>query len=158
MYETSFTLIYSCIIIPLYETLHDRPFSVTSEESLRDLTFSYWVPEHQGTGYFMRSECIKLVLVNLTHCQLHVALVLSILHLCLRGVHVLHEALVYCCLWIPHSSSKSECSNVVHLVSPMWCTVTLSGSNVVHLVGPMWCTVTLSGSNVVHLVGPMWCT
>ena len=36
LYETSFTLIYSCIIIPLYETLHDRPFSVTSEESLRD--------------------------------------------------------------------------------------------------------------------------
>ena len=28
-------LIYSCIIIPLYEMLHDRPFSVTSEESLR---------------------------------------------------------------------------------------------------------------------------
>ena len=42
-----FTLIYSCIIIPLYETLHDRPFSVTSEESLRDSEpFSYWVPEH----------------------------------------------------------------------------------------------------------------
>ena len=33
----SFTLIYSCIIIiPLYETLHDQPFSVTSEEILRD--------------------------------------------------------------------------------------------------------------------------
>ena len=33
----SFTLIYRCIIILLYETLHDiRPFSVTSEESLRD--------------------------------------------------------------------------------------------------------------------------
>ena len=32
----SFTLIYSCIIIPIYETLHDRPFSVTSEEILRD--------------------------------------------------------------------------------------------------------------------------
>ena len=34
----SLALIYSClcIIIPLYETLHDRPFSVTSEESLRD--------------------------------------------------------------------------------------------------------------------------
>ena len=25
-----------CIIIPLYETFHNRPFSVTSEESLRD--------------------------------------------------------------------------------------------------------------------------
>ena len=30
LYETSST------VIPLYETLHDRPFSVTSEESLRD--------------------------------------------------------------------------------------------------------------------------
>ena len=37
----SFTLIYSCIIIPLYETLHDRPFSVTSEETQNHLTFSY---------------------------------------------------------------------------------------------------------------------
>ena len=31
---------------------------------------------HQGTGYIMRSECIKLVLVSFTliytHCQLHV--------------------------------------------------------------------------------------
>ena len=40
-------------------------------------TFSYWVPEHQGTGYFMRSECIKLVLVSFTlishivSCMLH---------------------------------------------------------------------------------------
>ena len=33
--HVSFTVIYSCIIIPLYEMLHDRPFSVTSEESLR---------------------------------------------------------------------------------------------------------------------------
>ena len=41
------------------------------------LTFSYWVPEHQGTGYFMRSECIKLVFVSFTlishivSCMLH---------------------------------------------------------------------------------------
>ena len=30
-----------------------RPFSVTSED--------YWAPEHQGTGYFTRSDCIKPV-------------------------------------------------------------------------------------------------
>ena len=39
LYETcvlvSFTVIYRCNIIPLYEMLHDRPFSVISEESLR---------------------------------------------------------------------------------------------------------------------------
>ena len=42
----------------------------------------------------MRSECIKLVLVSFTLTSHHVALVLSILQKCLRGVHVLHEALV----------------------------------------------------------------
>ena len=52
-------------------------FSVTSEESLSHLTFSYWVPNRQGTGDFMRSECMKLVFVSFTliytHCrQLHV--------------------------------------------------------------------------------------
>ena len=66
----SFTLICSCIIIPLYETLHDQPFSVTSEESPRDSEppdiFLYWVPKHQGTGDFMRSEYMKLVLVSFT--------------------------------------------------------------------------------------------
>ena len=43
----SFTLIYSCmcIIIPLYETLHDRPFSVTCEESLRDSEHSCQPPK-----------------------------------------------------------------------------------------------------------------
>ena len=79
LYETCACVIHnSCIIIPLYETLHNRPSSVTSEESLKDhLTFSYWVPEHRGTGYFMRSECIKLVLVSFTlishiiSCMLH---------------------------------------------------------------------------------------
>ena len=48
------------------------PFSVTS------VTFSYWVPKHQGTGDFMKSECMKLLLVLFTliytHCQLHVHL------------------------------------------------------------------------------------
>ena len=59
--------------------LQDRPFS--AEESLRDsepsdINFSYWVPEHQETGYFMRSECIN-VLVSFTlishivSCMLH---------------------------------------------------------------------------------------
>ena len=65
LYETCACVIHTnlqrCIIIPLYETFHDLPFSVTSEGSLRDS-----VPEHQGTGYFMRSECIKLVLVSFT--------------------------------------------------------------------------------------------
>ena len=37
-----------------------------ASETQNHLTFSYWVPEHQGTGYFMRSECIKLVLVSFT--------------------------------------------------------------------------------------------
>ena len=37
LYETCACVIHnSCIIIPLYETLHNLPFSVTSEESLRD--------------------------------------------------------------------------------------------------------------------------
>ena len=51
-----------------------------ASETQNHLTFSFWVPEHQGTGYFMRSECIKLVLVSFTLISLHVALVLSILH------------------------------------------------------------------------------
>ena len=67
----SFTLIYSYIIIPLYETLHDRPFLLNlkrASETQNHLTFSYRVPEHQGTGYFMISN---LCLCHLT--QLHVA-------------------------------------------------------------------------------------
>ena len=53
---------YSCIVIPaIYETLHDQPFSITSEESLRDSEplgnfLTGYVPEHHGTGYFMRSD------------------------------------------------------------------------------------------------------
>ena len=48
-----------------------------ASDTQNHLTFSYWVPEHQGTGYFMRSECIKLVLVSFTlishivSCMLH---------------------------------------------------------------------------------------
>ena len=82
--ETCACVIHSCIII------HDQPFSVPSEESLR-----ITLPEHQGTGYFMRSECIKLVLVSFTLISHHDSLVLSILQKCLRGVHVLREALVF---------------------------------------------------------------
>ena len=37
-----------------------------ASETQNHLTLSYWVPEHQGTGYFMRSECMKLVLVSFT--------------------------------------------------------------------------------------------
>ena len=62
------------IIIPLYETLHDRPLSVTSEDILRDSEppDSFIFLLDHGTGFFVRSECIKLVLVSIyTHCQLH---------------------------------------------------------------------------------------
>ena len=77
----SFTPIYSCMCITLYETLYDRPFSVTSEDSLRDseppdISLLGTRAPMQGTGDFMRSECVKLVLVSFTliytHCQLHV--------------------------------------------------------------------------------------
>ena len=72
----SFTLIYSCHYMrhPTIDLflLHLKRASETQNH----LTFSYWVPEHQGTVYFMRSECIKLVLVSFTliytRCQLHV--------------------------------------------------------------------------------------
>ena len=52
-------------------TLHDGSFSVISKESLRDSEppdISYW---HQGTGDFMRSECMKLVLVSFTLIYTH---------------------------------------------------------------------------------------
>ena len=65
LYETSFTLIYSHYMrrstIDL-SLLHLKRASETQNH----VTFSYWVPEHQGTGDFMRSECIKLVLVSFT--------------------------------------------------------------------------------------------
>ena len=74
----------AAFIILLYETLHNRPFSVTSEESLRDSEppgdfLTGYVPEHQGTGYFMRSECIKLncacvihiIISHIVSCMLH---------------------------------------------------------------------------------------
>ena len=115
-----FTLIYSCIIIPLFETPHDRPFSVTSEKILRESspiaslgqvrpwpyriyaelelenmhkwmcivitrqygrtttkllatqfceiqTFSYWVPEHHGTGYF--SVSTRACVIHIVSCM-----------------------------------------------------------------------------------------
>ena len=59
----------------LYETLHDRPFSVKSEESLRDseppdiFTLGTRAPRD------MRSECIKLVsftlISHIVPCMLH---------------------------------------------------------------------------------------
>ena len=77
----SFTLIYSCmcIIILLYEALHDRPFSDTSEESLRDSEqpdiFLLGTRGPRTGDDFMWSECMKLVLVSLTlfytYSQLH---------------------------------------------------------------------------------------
>ena len=38
-----------------------------ASETQNHLTFSYWVPEHQGTGDFMRSECMKLNCLCLCH-------------------------------------------------------------------------------------------
>ena len=57
----------------------------TSEdtEPQRLQTTSYWVPEDQGTGVIM-SQCMKLVFVN----------IIIVVSQCLRGVHVLREALV----------------------------------------------------------------
>ena len=74
----------------IIETLHDQSFSLTSEdtEPQRFQTTSYWVPKDQGTGVIM-SQCMKLVFVSFT--QLHNIIVIS---QCLRGVHVLREALV----------------------------------------------------------------
>ena len=54
-------LIYNCMSI-IIETLHDQPFSLTSEDSLSDSKPR--VPEDQGTG--MTSQCMKLVLVSFT--------------------------------------------------------------------------------------------
>ena len=34
-----------------------------ASETQNHLTLSYWVSEHQGTGDFKRSECMKFVLV-----------------------------------------------------------------------------------------------
>ena len=59
----SFALIYSCIIIPLYETLHDQPFSVTSEESLRD--------SEPPDTFLLGTVLVSFTLIY-THCQLHV--------------------------------------------------------------------------------------
>ena len=78
----SFTLIYSCmcIIIPLYETLYNQPFSVTSEASdtQNHLTFSYWVSEHQGTGDFLSVlNCACVIHTNLHTLSAACALVLS---------------------------------------------------------------------------------
>ena len=81
LYETCACIIHnSCIRYMRYSTIDLSLLHLKRASEIQNhLTFSYWVPEHQGTGYFMRSECIKLVLVLftlLTHCQLHVALVL----------------------------------------------------------------------------------
>ena len=70
---TLHVLIYSCMSRIIIETLHDQYFSLTSGDSLRDSKPQ--VPLDQGT--VMTSQCMKLVLVS-----------------CLRGVHVLREALV----------------------------------------------------------------
>ena len=73
----SFTLIYSCIIMRHYMIDLSLLHLKRAPETQNHLTFSYWVPEHQGTGYFMRSECMKLVLVSFTLSTAACALVLS---------------------------------------------------------------------------------
>ena len=67
LYETCACVIHTncmCIIIPLYETLQDRPFSVTSDQRLR--TTLHFLTGYTRAGDLMRSECIKLVLVSFT--------------------------------------------------------------------------------------------
>ena len=67
LYETCACVIHTNLQLPLYETLHDLPFSVhlkRASETQNHLTA--WVPEHQGTGYFMRSEtCACVIHINL---------------------------------------------------------------------------------------------
>ena len=50
-------------------------------------------PEHQGTGDFMRFECVKLVLVSFIYIYTLSALVLSSY---IDVVHVLRKALARC--------------------------------------------------------------
>ena len=77
LYETCVCVIHTIINLQLhvhyYEVLHNRPFSATSKESLRDSDIFLL---GTGTGDFMRSECMKHVLVSFTlvytHSQLHV--------------------------------------------------------------------------------------
>ena len=60
----SFTLIYSCSIIPLWDTLRSTFLCLHLKRASR-LTFSYWVHEHQGTG--------GLSVSNLCLCQSHLS-------------------------------------------------------------------------------------
>ena len=67
LYETCACIIHT-INLQLHmsiiiETLHDQPFSLTSEDSLRDSKPR--VPEDQGTG--MTSQCMKLVCLCHSH-------------------------------------------------------------------------------------------
>ena len=73
----SFTLLYSCIIIPLYETLHDRPFLKRDSEP-PDILLGTQVPRDRVLHEFwVYQTCACVIHINLIHCQL---LVLSILH------------------------------------------------------------------------------
>ena len=75
LYETCACIIHnSCIIIPLYETLHNRPFSVTSEESLRDSEPSYIFL--LGTRA-PRDRILHEVLSNLCLCHSHYSHIVS---------------------------------------------------------------------------------
>ena len=83
LYETCACVIHnSCIIIPLYETLHNLPFSVTSEESLRDsepsdiFLLGTRAPRDRMRSIKVYQTYACVIHINLTHCQLHVALVL----------------------------------------------------------------------------------
>ena len=67
----SFTLIYSTAALLFHYMRHSTTdlsllHLKRGSKTQSHLTLSYWVPEHQGTGYFMRFECMKLVLVSFT--------------------------------------------------------------------------------------------
>ena len=64
LYETGACVIHTNLQLHYYST--NMRHSTIDLSLQNHLTFSYWVPKHQGTGYFMRSECVKLVLVSFT--------------------------------------------------------------------------------------------
>ena len=61
-------VIHTNLQLHLYEILHDLYdfFLLRLKRAPETQNHTGPVPEHQGTGYFMRSECMKLVLVSFT--------------------------------------------------------------------------------------------
>ena len=65
----SFTLVYSCIIMR-HSTIDLSLLHLKrASETQNHLTFPYWVPEHQGTGDFMRSETCACVIHIIYRCM-----------------------------------------------------------------------------------------